>query len=137
MSTVEIEWKKHNNFFELWRAHRQDTKLLYVIGEQHHCYVGSIGSRDGAQGLGTRYQWQYVNRARSIYGAEESAGQVSYAGTFKNPEQVNGQLILAAEALTQNACVTKLGPQAVLFDPEDLIEGVEVIHSGEVPAFLQ
>lgn len=136
MPTVEIEWKKYNNFFDLWRAHRQDTKLLYVIGEQHHCYIGSIGSRDGSQGLGTRYQWQYVNRARSIYGAEESAGQVSFAGIFKNPEQVNGQLILAAEAFTQNGCVTKLGPQAVLFDPEDLIEGVEVIHSGEVPAFL-
>lgn len=136
MDTVEIEWKKYNHFFDLWRAHKQDTKLLYVIGEQHHCYIGSIGSRDGAQGLGTRYQWQYVHRARSIFGVEESAAQVAYAGLFKNPEQINGPLILAAEAFTQNRCITALGPQAVLFEPEDLTEGVEVTNRGELPVFL-
>ena len=137
METVEIEWIQYNHFFDLWRAHRHDTQLLYVIGDQHHCYIGSIGARDGVQGLSTRYQWQYVQRARSIFGTEESAGQVVYAGLFKKPEQINGRLIFAAEAFTQNRCITVLGPQAVLFDAEDLVEGVEVINRGSLPTFLE
>ena len=137
MELVEIEWINYNHFFDLWRAHRRDTQLLYAIGDQHHCYIGSIGSRDGLQGLGTRYQWQYVHRARSIFGAEESDGQVAYVGLFKNPEQIDGRLILAAEAFTQKRCITMLGPQAVLFDAEDLIEGVEVTNSGSMPRYLE
>ena len=43
VTTIELEWTKYSNFFELWRAHRHSTKLIYVIGDQHHCYVGCIG----------------------------------------------------------------------------------------------
>ncbi|MGB7931678.1 MAG: hypothetical protein WCH04_05550 [Gammaproteobacteria bacterium] len=137
MEIVEIEWIRYNHFFDLWRAHRRNAQLLYVIGDQHHCYIGSIGSRDGVQGLGTRYQWQYVHRARSIFGAQESAGQVAYAGQFKKPEQINGRLILAAEAFTQNCCITVLGPQAVLFDAEKIVKGVEIVNRGSLPPFLE
>ena len=137
MGTVAIDWKKYNNFFELWRAHKKDNKLLYVIGEQRHCYIGSIGSRNGVRGLGTRYQWQYVHRARSIFGADESAAQVAYAGSFKNPDQITGQLIRAAEASVQRHCITTLGLENVLFAPEKLIEGVDVTNHGELPFFIQ
>jgi hypothetical protein len=53
--TIELDWTKYPNFFELWRAERHATKLLYVIGDEHHCYARR-GSR-----------WSQV-RARGRYG---------------------------------------------------------------------
>lgn len=137
METIEIDWIKYDNFFDLWRAHKDHTQLLYVIGDKHYCYIGSIGGHGGAQGLGTRYQWQYVHRARSIFAAEESAGQVAYSGLFKKPGQINSQLILAAEALTQNRCIEVLGPKAVMFGQNKIPEGVTVSNIGNMPQFLK
>jgi hypothetical protein len=134
---ISVEWKRFDNFFALWKLHRGCTQLVYVIGEAHHCYVGSIGSRDGKKGLGTRYQWQYVNRARAIFGLEENQGQVAYAGTLKKPSgSFLGMDILAVEADVQNAFVLAYGPENALFDPEDLAEGYAFTHSGELPGFL-
>jgi hypothetical protein len=134
--TINVDWTKHDNFFELWRAHRRSTKLLYVIGEHHHCYVGCIGGKSGQGGLAQRYQWQYVNRARSIFGRDEADGQVAYSGEFRNPESITPELILAAEADVQSGCVLALGPDAVLFDPEDTVDGLTVRHLGTPPIFL-
>ena len=136
MNTICISWTRYPNFFELWHNHRRDTKLLYVIGESHHCYIGSIGSRDGVQGLGTRYQWQYVNRAKSIFGLDEERGQTAFAGVFESPNEVTGALILASEAYIQNCCVTAIGENEILFEPEDLVENVKVENSGELPSFI-
>jgi hypothetical protein len=134
--TTEVQWTKYPNFFELWRAHRKSTKLLYVIGEQHHCYIGCIGGKGGQVGLAQRYQWQYVNRARAIFGRDETDGQGAYAGTFRNPDSITPERILAAEAEVQSRCVLALGPDAILFDPEDAIEGFTVRHAGSSPPFL-
>jgi hypothetical protein len=134
--TIELDWTKFPNFFELWRVERRATKLLYVIGDEHHCYVGAIGCNGGEGGLGTRYQWQYVNRARAIFGCDEPDGQVAYAAAFRNPESISPELILAAEADVQAACIVTLGTHAVLFDPEDTLEGILVRHLGAPPPFL-
>lgn len=136
MEIVEINWIKYKNFFDLWRMHKRDTQLLYVIGDQHHCYVGSIGVRGGLQGLGTRYQWQYVHRARSIFGLEESVGQVAYAGLFVSPSRINSRLILASESFVQHRCIIVLGPQVALFETEEMVSGVQIISLGHPPAFL-
>ena len=134
---ITVEWKRFDNFFSLWNSHRDDTQLIYVIGESHHCYIGSIGSRDGKKGLGTRYQWQYVRRARAIFGLEEASGQVAYSGTVKKiGGLVQGIDILATEAEVQNAFVLACGPANALFDPEDLLDGYLVAHHGELPLFL-
>jgi hypothetical protein len=133
---IELDWTKYANFFDLWRNHRRSRKLLYVIGDRHDCYVGSIGSFGGLQGLGTRYQWQYVSRARAIFGLGESHGQVAYAGVFRNPDAMSEQLILATEADAQSRCILVLGTEAVLFEPEDIMDGITVHHFGDYPPFL-
>jgi len=134
---ITVEWKKYDNFFSLWNSHRDDTQLIYVIGESHHCYIGSIGPRDGKKGLGTRYQWQYVNRARAIFGLDESSGQVAFAGILKKTSSaVQGIDILAVEAEVQNAFVLACGPANALFDPEDLVNGCTITYGGEPPSFL-
>lgn len=135
---LSIEWNRFDNFFSLWRIHRNSTQLLYVIGDNHHCYIGSIGSRDGKQGLGTRYQWQYVNRARAIFGLDESSGQVAFAGTLRKVSGgVVGIDILAAEAEVQNAFISAYGPDRALFDPEDLVPGYIFTFCGDAPSFLR
>lgn len=32
---IELDWTECPRFFELWRADRRATKLLYVIGDEH------------------------------------------------------------------------------------------------------
>jgi len=135
---LTIEWVQFDNFFSLWRSHRNSTRLLYVIGDDHHCYIGSIGSRDGKLGLGMRYQWQYVSRARAIFGLDESSGQVAFAGVLrKNNGEVVGLDILAAEAGIQSDFMSVHGPDRALFDPEDLVPGYAFLHSGSPPKFLR
>ena len=136
METIEIEWVQYNNFFDLWRNHKEDSQLLYVIGDQHHCYVGSIGGNHVVKGLGVRYQWQYVDRAKSIFGQDESAGQVAYAGLFRKPKEINSKLILAAEAFIQNHCTNVLMSKDCLFQCKKLAEEVKVINRGRLPQFL-
>lgn len=133
---IEIKWIKYDNFFDLWRRHKDGCKLLYVIGDQHHCYIGSIGGSRGKKGLGNRYQWQYLDRARSIFGQEESAGQVAYVGLFQKPAEISGHLIRAAEAFTQNCCRMKLQPQACLFKCKKFVNNVDVSNVGDTPPFL-
>jgi len=134
---IKIDWKRFDTFFDLWRAHRDDTQLLYVIGEEHHCYIGSIGSRAGKQGLGNRYQWQYVRGAQAIFGLDEPSGQVAYSGSLSSLSPILATHILAMEALVQNVFVLSHGRENALFQPEHLIEGYNAIHKGDLPKFLQ
>ena len=133
---ITLSWQRYRTFFDLWHNHRSDTKLVYVIGASHHCYIGSIGSRGGIQGLGTRYQWQYVRRAQAIFGLDESGGQESYAANFTRI--VGEHDILATEAYIQNKFILSAGTQNALFEPEDLTEGYEFLHINQesAPAFI-
>ncbi len=136
-NVVVINWRRHSDFFKLWSAHGTEPKLVYVIGETHECYIGSVGSRGGKGGLQTRYEKQYLDRACAIFGQRVPRDQPAFAGLFVDPDQVDQRLIIAAEAQVQNAFITRHGKPAALFDPEHPVGGVEVKHQGEVPAFLK
>lgn len=132
---MTLTWEKYPSFFALWRAHRRSTQLVYVIGSEIFCYVGSIGARSGQQGLGMRYQWQYLVRAKAIFGLDESRGQVSFAATFD--ETVDAQDVLAAEAHVQNCFITIVGPEHALFEAEKLVDNYSFVHLGDAPRFLK
>jgi hypothetical protein len=136
METVTINWIKYDNFFQLWDKHKDDPKLIYVIGDAHHCYVGSIGGSRGKKGLRNRYQRQYLERAKSIFGKDESEGQVAYAGLFANDAAIESPLIRAAEAKIQKCCIDKLGSGYCMFKYKNSVKDVEVTNSGSLPLFL-
>ena len=136
MTNISIQWTKYSNFFDLWRAHKADTQLVYVIGDNSSCYIGCIGINDGKGGLGKRYQWQYVQKSLAIFNRKEADGQVSYAATFKSPSSINGTLIGAAESLIQDAFIQKHGIQNALFKPVNVKSGYKIMHAGTKPSFL-
>jgi len=133
---IQVNWKKFENFFELWRTHRHSTKLIYVIGESHHCYIGAIGPDKGKSGLGIRYQKQYIDRSIAIFGLDKDKGQPSYAATFIEAENVLPHEILAIEALVQRAFVEAHGRENALFKPEHVNGQHVVTHLGHPPPFL-
>jgi hypothetical protein len=132
-----LTWQKYSNFFDLWREHKYDTRLIYVIGESKYCYVGSIGSRGGKQGLSTRYQWQYVERSRAIFGIEEEKGQSAFVGLFVNPKEPSGDHIRAVEARIQNCFILRHSEKSALFHPLRDSEDLLVEHLGSMPSFLR
>src|SRR5574341_658238 len=129
---IVINWRRYPDFFKLWSAHGTEPKLVYVIGESHECYIGSVGSRGGQGGLRTRYEKQYLDRACAIFGQREPCDQPAFAGLFVDPDQLEQRQIIAAEAQVQSAFITRHDKSAALFEPEHLVEGVEVKHQGEV-----
>lgn len=132
---ITLEWHRYDNFFCLWRAHGTDRPLIYVIGDEHHCYVGSIGSREGRRGLAMRYQWQYVHRARAIFGLEEAAGQPAYVALF-GAQEVTARDIVGAEAYVQHSFIARFGIDHALFEPEDIEEDLTFANVGHPPRFL-
>ena len=82
-----------------------------------------------------RYQWQYLQRSKAIFGLEEGAGQPAFAaaleGTLVEPRD-----ILSAEAYVQHAFIQRRGTENALFEPEDLPDGVIFTSTGENPPFL-
>ena len=132
---LQLQWEQHPNFFALWRARRAATQLLYVIGVDHHCYVGSIGAREGRQGLAMRYQWQYLQRAKAIFGLDEEAGQPAYSAVLVGGSS-SARDILAAEAFVQHSLIQARGADSILCGAEDLIDDVTFTHAGDVPPFL-
>ena len=134
---VVINWRRYPDFFALWSAHGTEPKLVYAIGESHDCYIGSVGSRGGRGGLRARYEKQYLDRARAIFGQRVPRDQPAFAGLFADSDHIDQRHIISAEADVQNAFITRHGKNAALFEPELHVDGVEVKHQGEVPAFLR
>lgn len=139
----KICWKKYDNFFSLWENHNKETTMFYMIGEKHHIYIGAIGINGGKQGLGTRYQKQYLNIAKAIFGKDEIVGQVAYAGTFKKTmkNDLHQNIMRQVEAYLQNKCARKYGREKVLFKITKINSQEEINimlnHEGDVPEFLQ
>ena len=137
MTEIEVDWEKFDNFFDLWQKHKDSTQLLYVIGDSSSVYIGCIGIKDGKGGLKQRYQWQYVQRSRAIFGKQNSDGQVSYAGTFIKPKKITGKIIGAAESLVQESFISKYGESNALFSPVSVKSGFRISHIGkEKPTFV-
>lgn len=137
MKNITIKWKRYPNFFDLWRAHKEDTKLIYIIGESHHCYIGSIGAKGGVGGIGNRYQWQYLNVSRAIFGRDESEGQFSHAGKFISPNDISKKLISTTEKFIQKQLIEVYGHEKVLFEPPNSVEDIMICHKEDVPEFLK
>jgi len=134
---VVIEWKRYRNFFDLWTARGSEPQLIYAIGECRYCYVGSVGSKGGSGGLRVRYEKQYLDRARAIFGRQTPEDQPAFAGIFDSGAHLDSRHIRAAEAQVQQAFVARFGATAALFKPEQISGDIEFRHVGEVPVFLE
>jgi hypothetical protein len=130
---LRLIWTEYPTFFDLRRAHGTGT-LIYVIGETHHCYIGCIGGRYGKQGLKTRYQSQYVDRAKAIFGLDESAGQKSFCAPVDDPT-----VILQVEALVQQRFIAAHGRENALFQfrPPYPMRALTLDNQGSPPSFLR
>lgn len=137
MANIEIAWKRYRNFFSLWRRYEWNQKLFYVIGERHHCYIGSIGALGGKGGLHTRYQWQYLDRARAIFGLNEAQGQPCFAGIPTKPRKLTARQIHAIEANLQRRFIDVVGKKAALFKVISNVPALSIIHRGSAPRFLR
>ena len=133
---VVIEWKRYRDFFDLWTSRGSEPQLIYVIGECRYCYVGSVGSKGGSGGLRVRYEKQYLERARAIFGRQAPDNQPAFAGNFESGVHLDERLIRAVEAQVQQAFVARFGGTAALFKPGQVSGDIEFRHVGEVPVFL-
>lgn len=129
----KIIWKKYSNFFELWENHKNETSMFYVIGEKHHIYIGAIGINEGQQGLRNRYQKQYLDRSKAIFGKDEKCGQIAYAGVFRGRRNRMRNI----EINLQQCCIEKYGADKVLFKEPKKEVNITIKHIGTIPDFLQ
>lgn len=130
---MRLTWKKYSTFFALWRKHGTGC-MIYVIGETHHCYIGSIGSRGGKGGLKMRYQQQYLHRAQAMFGCDEPAGQKAYCALFNGTS--DPAVILQAEALVQREFIRVHGLEKALFRPLAVKCDLTLENRGSPPSFL-
>lgn len=132
-----ISWKKYKNFFELWMRNKKKTRMFYIMGGQHYIYIGVIGIRGGKQGLGNRYQKQYLNMSKAIFGKDEKAAQIAYAGFFEGKKKKPvpyGDI----EKHLQKKCIEKYGAENVIFTIfKGEVKNIFLTHKGDVPEFCQ
>ena len=136
MDEIVIKWLCYPDFFKLYAAHNSDQKLIYVIGRTHHCYIGSVGSKGGTGGLARRYEKQYLDLARTIFGRDLPENQPAYTGLFVTPADPPPKLIEAVEKIIQKIFLDKLGESAALFALRGTVEPLDVKNRGQVPSFL-
>ena len=131
---MRLTWKEYSTFFDLWSKHGTGC-MIYVIGETHHCYIGSIGSRGGKGGLKMRYQQQYLLRAQAMFGFDESAGQKAFCALFD--EISDPAVILQVEALVQRQFIQAHGRGKALFRPLPVKCELALENRGSPPSFLE
>jgi hypothetical protein len=137
MQEVILQWTRYSSFFDLYAKHKNEPKLIYIIGESHHCYIGSVGSKGGTDGLAQRYQKQYIDRARAIFGADKPQNQPAYVGHFLSPDDPAPELIESVEKTIQNLFLNKFGKSAALFTPRGAAGQVSIKSEGQdLPPFL-
>ena len=136
MDQIIIEWIRYTDFFDLYDALGREPKLVYVIGETHHCYIGSVGSRHGTGGLAVRYEKQYLDRARAIFGMDKPQHQPAYAGQFVSPIRPDSELVEAIERNIQSLFLKSVGQAAALFKPRGMLKALHWSNQGEIPRFL-
>ncbi len=131
---IHLIWKRFENFLDLWDELKDIPKLIYVIGETHHCYIGTVGGRKGKDGLRQRYQKQYVDRAVAIYGMDAPEGQPAFAA---NLNEVATNQIESLERQVQQVFIDNEEKGHYLFKPRGRIGNFELDHQGNMPKFLQ
>ena len=136
MQTVKLQWEKYKNFFQLRSDNMREPRLVYVVGSNPYCYIGSIGADEGKQGIGTRYQHQYLKLGKAIFGLGEENAVECHAARFIEPKNAIPELIKAVEAHVQDAFIAKYGKSGALFEPIDSSVKVKVTHHGILPDFV-
>jgi hypothetical protein len=96
-----VNWERFENFFALYEKLKSVQKLIYVIGETHHVYIGSVGCKGGERGLAVRYDKQYVDRTKAIVGSDAPQNQPAFAGTFIDSNRIACENVGDVEKLTQ------------------------------------
>lgn len=132
---MNLEWRRFADFFQLYDVLSEEPRLFYIIGETHHCYIGSVGGREGQGGLAVRYQQQYVDRAKAIFGNDNPDDQPAFASIVTDP-QITIPDIEPIERQIQEVFLTAHGPEDALFTPRGPVPRYELIHTGDRPAFL-
>ncbi len=136
MTSASLLWERFPNFFRLREHHMRTPQLIYVIGEAPFCYIGSIGSDEGQEGIGTRYQAQYLKLGKAIFGLPEESGKSCYAATITVPDAPTPSLIYAIEAEVQGSFISHFGSGSALFKPIGRLLTLTLTHDGERPSFL-
>ncbi len=87
--------------------------------------------------MAKRYEKQYIDRSRSIFGADAPQNQPAYVGQFLSPGNPAPELIGQVEKTIQKAFLDKVGDAAALFALRGFIQDVPIKHQGlEIPTFL-
>lgn len=131
---MQVRWERYRDFFELYKACGQIARLVYVIGETQHCYVGSVGSRGGRGGLRVRYEPQYINRSRAIYGQDRPSGQPAFVGIIGG--RCKPRDVADLERHVQRAFVEARGQNNAQFKPPGTGGRGQYSHVGRKPSFL-
>ena len=133
-----VNWQRFENFFALYEKRKSIQKLIYVIGETHHVYIGSVGCKGGEGGLAVRYQSQYVERSKAIFGSDNPQDQPAFAGTFVDSNGLTGKNVEDVEDLVQWTFLHGNNRDQALFSKRPSGRpNVDVEYRGDVPSFLK
>lgn len=132
---MRLNWQRFDNFFILYDLLKNKPRMFYVIGETHHCYIGSVGGRGGNRGLAQRYEKQYIERTKAIFGASAPSNQPAFASIIEDPE-ISQDDIEPIERQLQNTFISVHGSNNALFTPRGQASDFQLIHTGDVPSFL-
>jgi len=134
--SVTLHWTRFDNFFRCYEEVKGVPKLIYVIGETHHVYIGSVGCKGGSGGLAVRYEAQYVNRSRAIFGLDTPKDQPAFAGRFTH-ESTTCETVGETEEFVQWIFLNGAYRKHALFTKRPIARpNLNVNHLGTPPLFL-
>ena len=134
---MPMKWERFENFFALYEKLKKVPKLIYVIGEMHHVYIGSVGCKEGENGLASRYQKQYVERSKAIFGSDTPQNQPAFAGTFIDSNGITCENVGDVEKLIQWAFLERGDRKQALFKRPSERPNIDVKYFGDIPSFLK
>lgn len=132
---IHLTWMRFENFFDLYADVADIPRLIYAIGEAHHCYIGSAGGHHGENGLRVRYEQQYVDRAKSIFGMDTPQGQPAFAAVLDDDE-VAVEDIVPLERQVQQIFIDNVGIENAEFSPRGQVGNFDLVHDRNMPAFI-
>jgi hypothetical protein len=132
-----VNWERFESFFALYEKLQSVQKLIYVIGETHHVYIGSVGCKKGKGGLAVRYEKQYVERSKAIFGSDTPQNQPAFAGTFMDSSGITSENVGDIEKVIQWTFLQKRERNQALFKRPSGRPNIDVKYRGDVPSFLK
>jgi hypothetical protein len=134
---VTLQWERHSDFFDLYKRYKDERYLIYIIGEFHHVYIGSVGSRGGASGLAARYLSQYIKRSIAIFGSDCPRNQPAFSGRFCKPKKPSPSIVQRTERYIQKL-FRDTYPKGNLFRAPCNVDSMNVVSIGNrCPKFLK